>query len=198
MSAIALTADVVAGKMPTVEDPRDRLISGMADRIQRAIALSGESENALSEKLGYARTQLNMTRRRLIENASVGVDIRIVVALARAAKVSVDWLATGVGPASESAGTPEDCARRAARALGYAPELIDFGVQESSVGDTARAIFFRIQSAEAVRPANRTEASPKPPDVVVGIAPKDESAPEGDNRKPAKRAAARAKDAGAK
>lgn len=196
MSAIGLTTSVVAGILPSVDEPRDRLISGLPERIQEAAALAKKSENQLSEEIGYARTQLNMTRRRLAENPSVGVDLRIIAGLAKLTGVSLDWLAMGRGPMSVAVGTPEDKARHAAKALGYAAEVIEAGIKGSIGGEDARALFWRIQNAEAVRPANKTEASPEPP--KVSIVAKDETADEGDNRKPAKRAAAKAKESGAK
>ena len=112
---MSATTGVVTGMVGSVDDPRDKVISGLPERIERAAELAKKSANALSVEIGGGRTQLNMTCRRLRENPSTGVDVRIVANLARVTGVSLDWLVMGKGSAVAS---PEEKARQAARALG--------------------------------------------------------------------------------
>lgn len=193
MRSIGATTGVVAGMVATVDDTRDRHVSGLSGRIAEAVALTKKSENAVSIAIGFERTQLNMTRSRLDKNPSTGVDVRVVANLAKVAGVSLDWLVFGEGSAVAA---PDARARRAAEILGYAADVIEEGLSKRAATDDHRTLFWRIQRAEEVRPANRTAPSPPPP--AVKIAARDPDADEGDNHKPAKRAAAKAKGSGAK
>lgn len=86
-------------------------------------------------------------------------DMRLssAIALARALSTSVDWIATGEG-SPELAGspapqTPEDRARAAGIALGYAASAIEAGIAESIARNDATdpwEILTRIRSANRV------------------------------------------------
>lgn len=162
---------------PVVKKDRDEAISGLAERIEECVRLADKSERAVSEAIGFEGPQLAMTRARLKKSPGAGVDVRIVVGLARLAGVSVDWLCTGQGQKQTCASEPVDRARSAATALGYAAEVIEQGIGEARPGEDARAVFWRIQSAEA---------SPLAPGT--GLVAKDKGAPEGDISKAATRA----------
>lgn len=61
----------------------------LADRIDEALKMNGMSQSDLARKSGLSTSQISQVRSRKIKNPSFGIVVRIADAL----EVSLDWLA---------------------------------------------------------------------------------------------------------
>jgi len=118
-------APLILGETRRVQSPKRSTPSPVASRIRTRIAEMGTTESALSESLGWHRTVLSTTLRRLDSGGGLTTPIleRLEVALGRPSQ----WILTGVEPAGvRLADCPgwEEAAKTAADRWGIAPERI--------------------------------------------------------------------------
>lgn len=151
------------------------MASTLAERFAEARRLRGLKVNEL-DRLANRSSASRVGRG---ERAKLSPEV--LADYARALGVRHEWLATGQEPrdpeaVSDLPHSPADRARLAARALGYAPDVIDSALATPPADADARALFALIVRAEGAsvtpihRPTKVIEAGkPSPDDALAAL-----------------------------